>query len=323
MINHERVHKRILTDIGPDILSALKDPAVTEVMLNEDGRVWVETFDGMQPLCEMACGIADNFVRTVASISRKIVNMESPDLGVEIKLNIDGALKRFRFQALIPPLVSSPIFVIRKPAEYIYSLAQFEHHEIITRQQRNAIETAVMNRKNILVAGSVSSGKTTFCNAILNFIAHRFKDDRIIIIEDTPELQCNVDNSLHLRTSDNRSMNDLLRYSMRLRPTRLIIGEVRGQEAHTMIKAWNTGHPGGLGTVQAENAIRTLRRIEQLVQEASINPSPDAIAEAINMVIFMSRTSKVKAGRAVTEILTLDGFDKSRQEYEFECVSRW
>lgn len=322
MQNHERLQSKLRFAVGEKILNALNNPNVIEVMLNEDGRVWVDTFDGMKYYCDMAQKDADSMIRTIASISETVINREHPDISVEIHIQVskNEDQKLFRFQGLIPPLVPSPIFAIRKPASRVFTLKDYEDQGILTPHQKAYLEKAVFSRRNILVVGGTGSGKTTLCNALLDEVSKRFSEDRIIIIEDTIELQCNVENKVQLRTSDNREMNDLVRYCMRLRPDRIVVGEVRGKEAHSLIKAWNTGHPGGISTVHANDAMRGLVRIEQLVQEANVKPVPMAIAEAINVVVFVARASGTKGGRVVKEILEINGYDKVTEKYRINPI---
>jgi type IV secretion system protein TrbB len=313
--NHERIQEKFKRELGEKLFAALQDETVIEMMLNEDGKVWLDTLKGMYYFTTMPAMKARNFIRTVASIASIEVHRESPDISAELRLIMEGEMKIFRFQGLMPPLVSSPIFSIRKPASRVFTLHEYVSANILNTNQLQVIAKAVRERKNILVVGGTGSGKTTLCNAVLQEISEQFPNDRTAIIEDTLELQCSVENKIHLRTSDNRTMNDLLRYCMRLRPDRIIIGEVRGKEAHSLIKAWNTGHPGGLSTIHANDALRGLMRVAQLVEEAGVPANPDAIAEAINLVIYITRDGSSIAGRKVTEILEIQGYDPTHQRY--------
>lgn len=314
---HERIQEKLIFELGNDILSALSDPQVIEIMFNVDGKVWVDTFTGKNYFCEMSSQKAHNLLRTMASLNDTEINREHPDFGGEIKLVIDGKSKLFRIQGLIPPIVSSPIFAIRKPASCVFTLKQYEENKILNYQQRIKLEQAIANHKSILIVGGAGSGKTTLANAILAEVAIQFPKERVIIIEDTIELQCNVQDKVQLRTSDHRNMDDLLRYSLRLRPDRIIIGEVRGKEAYSMIKAWNTGHPGGVSTIHANDAIQGLRRVEQLIQEANVVPVAQEIVEAINVVVFITRHAQSQSRRVVKEIIEVQGYDRSSGKYIF------
>ena len=172
------------------------------------------------------------------------------------------------------------------------------------------LQLVQLQRKNILVVGGTDSGKTTFANALLKVISTT--PDHVIIIEDTQELQCAADDVDYLRTKDGvKSLRDLTRDTLRMSPERIVIGEVRGAEALDLLKAWNTGHPGGVSTVHANSAEKGLVRIEQLVQEAGVIPSKEMIAEAINVIVFMS---KVGTKRIVKEIMNVCGVNNGFYE---------
>jgi type IV secretion system protein VirB11 len=159
-----------------------------------------------------------------------------------------------------------------------------------------------------LVAGGTGTGKTTLTNAILDYLAQSWPHERPIVIEDTAEIQCKAENVVILRAVDGVDMLRLLKASMRLRPTRIIVGEVRGPEALALIKAWNTGHPGGVATVHANDARAALVRLESLIAEATFAPMQKVIAEAVNVIVSIAKTS---AGRRVQEVLRVEGFDAS------------
>jgi len=158
---------------------------------------------------------------------------------------------------------------------------------------------------------------TTLVNAILHALARIALYDRVITIEDTMELQCPVQNYVDLRAVGSVTMLDCLRASMRLKPTRIVVGEVRGAEAHVMLKAWNTGHPGGAATVHANDAVSGLMRLESLVAEATAAPQQSLIAEAIDLVIFIDEESDLAAGRKVRELLVVTGYDSGRYAVEY------
>jgi type IV secretion system protein VirB11 len=191
---------------------------------------------------------AESFIATVASTLRSSVTRESPIL--ECELPLDGS----RFEALIPPVVSAPVFTIRRKASAVFPLDEYEQQRIMTARQRRAIETAVALRHNILVVGGTGTGKTTLANGIIDHIVRASPGHRLVIIEDTPEIQCAAKNAVVMRATDTVDMQRLLKATMRLRPDRIIVGEVRGGEALSLLKAWNTGHPGGVCTVHANYA---------------------------------------------------------------------
>ena len=307
---HSRTQNKLKQDLGPLVLSALSDEEIYEILLNPDGILWVDGYQGKREYGMMAAEAAKNLINTVASVSDEIVTHKNPSFSGELWVEINEDFKLFRFQAFIPPVVTYPAFAIRKRAGQVIPLKDYVKDEIITPEQERIIKESVEQRKSILVVGGTQSGKTTFCNAILDCIAQTHPQDRVIIIEDTHELKCNVKDSLTMRSSPSRSMNDLIFDSMRIRPDRIIIGEVRGKEAHCLVKAWNTGHPGGVSTIHANSAQSGLLRLEQLIMEAGVAPVPQAIAEAVNLLVFIQKTKIGKKGRKVSSILQLIGYDK-------------
>jgi len=307
---HSRTQNKLKEDLGELVLSALTDQEVYEVLLNPDGILWVDGPRGKREYGMMTALAAKNLINTVASVADETVTPKSPCFSGELWVEIDEDFKLFRFQAFIPPVVTYPAFAIRKRASQVIPLADYVKDEILTEAQENVIKESVEQRKSILVIGGTQSGKTTFCNAILDCIAKTHPQDRVIIIEDTQELKCSVKDSVTMRASTARTMNDLIFDSMRIRPDRIIIGEVRGKEAYSLIKAWNTGHPGGVSTIHANSAQSGLLRLEQLITEAGVAPVPQAIAEAVNLLVFIQKTNMGKKGRQVTSMLKLIGYDK-------------
>ncbi|SCC93503.1 putative conjugal transfer protein TrbB [Thiomonas sp. X19] len=289
--------------LGQQILGFLDDPAVVEIMLNPDGTLWVDRLGaGMQKVGEVPAVQSLTIVNTVAAMLETTVTSENPILECELPLDCS------RFEALIPPLVERASFALRKKALLVFTLDDYLQKGIMTRGQKQAIEEAVSGRQNILVSGGTGSGKTTAANAILDCVAQVDHDHRIVVIEDTRELQVNAQNVVFLRTSDNTDMTRLLRATMRLRPDRIVVGEVRDGSALALLKAWNTGHPGGVGTVHANDASAALIRIGQLIQEAGVPPNPELIAEAINVVVSIKRTA---TGRRVEEVAAVRGWSAS------------
>ncbi|WP_287385359.1 P-type conjugative transfer ATPase TrbB, partial [Sphingobium sp.] len=243
-------------------------------------------------------------IRLVASHVRAEVHAGAPIVSAELPAYENG-LGGERFEGLLPPVSSAPCFSIRKPAARIHRLLDYVADGIMRAEVALALSMAVVERKNILVAGGTSSGKTTLANALLNEMATL--DERVIIIEDTRELQCAAPDTVALRTRPGIvSMADLVRSTLRLRPDRIIVGEVRGGEALDMLKAWNTGHPGGIATVHANSARSALYRIEQLVSEGVVTVPRRLIADAIDMVVFISGRGTGRRIESVAEVCGLD-----------------
>lgn len=288
-------------NVGSDVMRLLEDPAVVEVMLNPDGGLWVDEMGmGMRQVGNMDPVRSLSIINSVAALLGAVVTADQPIL--ECELPLDGS----RFEALIPPLVHQPVFTIRKKALLVFTLDDYVAKGIMTNGQKEVIEDAVRSRENILVAGGTGTGKTTLANAILHSVSVLDPDHRIVIIEDTLELQCAAPNTVFLRTSENTDMTRLLRATMRLRPDRIVVGEVRDAAALALLKAWNTGHPGGVGTVHANSAEAALVRVGQLIQEAGVPAQPELIAEAVNVVVSIKRTA---TGRIVDEIVRVTGFE--------------
>ena len=286
--------------LGSEILAALDDPAVIEIMLNDDSSLWLDRLGvGMERIGEVDPIRAMSIVSTVAAMLDAVVTLDRPIL--ECELPLDGS----RFEALIPPIVNRPTFALRKKALLVFTLEDYVATGIMTAAQKDSIDEAVKNRNNILVAGGTGTGKTTLANAVLDCVAKTSGEHRIVIIEDPRELQCTAPNTVFLRTSDNTDMTRLLRATMRLRPDRIVVGEVRDGSALALLKAWNTGHPGGIGTVHANGARAALIRIGQLIQEAGVPPSPELIAEAVNIVVSIKRTA---TSRSVEEVAAVQGW---------------
>jgi type IV secretion system protein VirB11 len=315
MISHPEADDRrramLRTAMGPVIAAALADPLVIEVMVNPDGRLRLDRLgEGrVDTGLSLAPAEAERIIRLVASHVRAEVHANNPIISAELPSGgprggrdpCDGGE---RFEGLLPPVALAPCFAIRKPAAKVYTLADYVADRIMMPIQADALKKAVRDRRNILVAGGTSSGKTTLANALLGEIA----DDRVILIEDTRELQCAAPDCVALRTRRGVvSMADLVRSTLRLRPDRIIVGEVRGPEALDMLKAWNTGHPGGIATVHANSARSALYRIEQLCQEAVVTVPRRLIAEAIDLVVFIQGRGTGRRIETIAEVTGLDG----------------
>lgn len=298
-----RSARMLRTAMGPEIARWIAEPAVIEVMLNPDGRVWVDRLgSGLAATdCSISNADAERIIRLVAHHVGAQVHAGTPRVSAELP---EGGE---RFEGLLPPVVAAPSFAIRKPAVAVFTLADYVAAGIMSGRQADALGAAVAARKNILIAGGTSSGKTTLTNALLAEIA--FTGDRVVLIEDTRELQCAAPNLVSLRTKDGvASLSDLVRSALRLRPDRIPIGEVRGAEALDLLKAWGTGHPGGIGTIHAGSAIGTLRRLEQLIQECVVTVPRALIAETIDIIAVLVRGG---TERRLTELIEVRGLAPS------------
>jgi P-type conjugative transfer ATPase TrbB len=287
------------TAFGPAITAWLEDPGIVEIMLNPDGRLWIDRLAG---------GLADTGERLSAVDGERIVRLVAHHVGAEVhpaspRVSAELPGTGERFEGLIPPVVASPAFAIRKPAVALFTLRDYATVGIMTGEEAEILRYAVMQRRNVLVAGGTSTGKTTLVNALLAEVAAT--SDRVVLIEDTRELQCKAPNLVALRTKDGvASLSDLVRSSLRLRPDRIPIGEVRGAEALDLLKAWGTGHPGGIGTIHAGSAVGALRRLEQLIQEAVITVPRALIAETIDLIAVLAGRG---AERRLVELAVVKG----------------
>jgi type IV secretion system protein VirB11 len=302
----DRRRAMLRTAMGPVIASALADPAVIEVMVNPDGSLRldrlgegrIDTGKRLEP------AEVERIIRLVASHVRVEVHAGNPVVSAELPPRDDG-ISGERFEGLLPPVSTAPCFAIRKPAAKVYTLDDYVADRIVMPVQADALRKAVRDRRNLLIAGGTSSGKTTLANALLAEVAGL--DERVILIEDTRELQCAAPDCVALRTRPGAvTLADLVRSTLRLRPDRIIVGEVRGAEALDMLKAWNTGHPGGIATVHANSARSALYRLEQLVQETVVTVPRRLIAEAIDLVVFIQGRG---IGRRIETIAEVTGLD--------------
>ena len=298
----DRRRQMLRTAFGPAIAAALADPTVLEVMVNPDGRLWIDRATSGRADSGQRMGAAETerIIRLVAAHVRREVTDKAPIVSAELPDTGE------RFEGVMPPVAPAPCFAIRKPAEVPYRLADYVTARILTPPQAHVLAAAVREKRNIVVAGGTSSGKTTLVNALLAEVASL--NERVVILEDTRELRCAAEDVVALRTKPGvAALADLVRSTLRLRPDRIIVGEVRGGEALDMLKAWNTGHPGGLTTVHANSAAAALTRLEQLVQEAVVTVPRALIAEAIDLVVFIKGRG---SERRVESILELAGLDE-------------
>ena len=298
-----RGSRMLRTALGPAIAAFLDDTQIVEVMLNPDGRLWVDRLKG---------GLSETDHRLSPADGERIVRLVAHHVGVEVhpgapRVSAELPDTGERFEGLLPPVVAAPTFAIRKPAIAVFTLEDYATASIMSKADAQTLRIAVVERRNILVAGGTSTGKTTLTNALLAEVAKT--NDRVVLIEDTRELQCAAPNLVALRTKDNvASLSDLVRSSLRLRPDRIPIGEVRGSEALDLLKAWGTGHPGGIGTIHAGTAVGALRRMEQLIQEAVVTVPRALIAETIDLVAVLAGRGST---RRLSELARVDGLAPS------------
>lgn len=287
------------TALGPAIARFLEDAGVVEVMLNPDGRLWIDRLsEGLSDTGEwLSPADGERIIRLVAHHVGAEVHPGSPRVSAELPETGE------RFEGLLPPVVAAPAFAIRKPAVAVFTLGDYVAAGVMTAAQAEMLRHGVASRANILVAGGTSTGKTTLANALLSEVAKTA--DRVVLIEDTRELQCRSENKVPMRTKDAVvDLTDLARSSMRFRPDRIIVGEVRGPEALDLLKLWGTGHPGGIGTIHAGTAIGALRRLEQLIQEAVVTVPRTLIGETVDLVAVLTGRG---SSRRLAELARVEG----------------
>jgi type IV secretion system protein VirB11 len=303
----------LLAETAGALLPYLEDPAVMEIMANPDERLFIERFGlGIARVPDLDAATLDMFLRCVASLVHAEWRASSPSLHAALPT------LGLRIQAERPPLAPGPMMTLRKHPQHVFPLDDFEAKGILTRTERSILERAVLSGQTLLIAGSTGSAKTSLLNALLHFLKDSGR--RIVILEDDPELRCDAENTASLHTLDGDggggrvTMTDLVKKALRHRPDLLIIGEVRDGAALDMLKGFQTGHPG-IASVHAESALGTLLRLEQLVQEVSVDPQRALIAEAVDVIVHMARLGR--SWRA-TGLLAVEGW--SGQEYLTRAV---
>lgn len=309
----DRRIRMLRTAMGPLIAAALADPDVVEVMLNPDGSLWTDRLStGRAPTGEtLSAADGERIIRLVAAHVGVEVHRGRPLLSAELPETGE------RFEGVLPPASPAPAFALRKRAVGVIPLDDYVRDGVLAESQAAFLRSAVRERQNILVAGGTSTGKTTLANALLAEIAAT--DDRVLVLEDTVELQCVAKDHVPLRTRPGVvSMTELVRATMRLRPDRVVVGEVRGGEALDLVKVWGTGHPGGIATVHAGSAHGALLRLEQLILEVAITPPRALIAEAVNVVVFIAGRGRARKVRTVARVT---GFDSTGYQLDDALAS--
>lgn len=313
------LNEGLRAQLGPEINAALADPDVVEVMVNPDGSIWTDAIGrGRTPTGkELSTKAADSALRLIASHANVNVNANNP----LVSATLPGSGERF--QGLYPPIVRRPSFAIRKKPAQIFPVSSYVERGALSAAAAETITQAVADKKNVLVAGGTGSGKTTFTNALLELPA--LQADRVALIEDVQELQCAAKDQINMLTrlkEPRIGMRDLVQTSLRLRPDRIIIGEVRDASALELLKAWNTGHPGGVATIHANSATDALHRLEDLIAEGTETVPYRAIVSAINIVVFLRRGEgppKDDGKPQVSEIVSVDS-RQANGEYQLTSL---
>lgn len=314
-----RLLQGIRHNCGPLVGDAIQDPTIIEIMLNPDGQVWVERYgEDHKYIGDLPFANGQMVISLVASALGRTINADRPILEGEFPL--DGS----RFTGVFPPVVGPGVsFTLRKRASKLITLADYLKQGVINETVAQLIKTAVQKRENIVVVGGTSSGKTTFVNAIIDCVFEFCASHRLLIIEDTAELQSKSPNTVFFHThviDEQREIGfrQLAKLAMRYAPKRIIVGEVRDGAALEMLKLWNTGHPGGISTFHADSADEALYRLEELVEEAGFGPKSPLIGRAVDLVVFMQKTADNR--REVSKVLRVNSFDRKRDQYLTDIV---
>ena len=306
----DRRLEKLRRDLGPVFMGALNDPDTIEILLNADGILWQEKLGGhMQPIGRMSAARAEAVMRTIASCLHTVITWNQPT--IEGELPLDGS----RFAGQLPPIVSAPTFAVRKKASSVFTLEQYVEQRIMTPEQKEVLCQAIARHRNILVIGGTASGKTTLTNGLIHEMTGVFPHERIVIIEDTGEIQCSARNAVLYHTTSDVTMAKLLRITLRMRPDRILVGEVRGPEALALLMAWNTGHEGGIATLHANSATSALSRLASLISMNSEYPKPiePLIGEAVHVVVHIAKEG---GSRRVRQIISINGYES--QHYQIK-----
>lgn len=299
----QRAIEKLRRDLGGELLRIISDNRTLDIMCNPDGKLWVDSIgEPMSCVGDISRPRAASIIKTVAAFHGKEITKNKTLL--EATLPINGE----RFTAQVEPTVSGPTFNIRKKPSNIFSLKDYLENSILTHQQFSVLNEMIKTHRNILVVGGTGSGKTTLINAIIDSMVNRDKSERVVIIEDTGEIQCRAENSVQFYASVESNITQLIKTTLRMRPDRILVGEVRGAEALDLLDAWNTGHEGGAATLHANDALSGLTRLKSLISRNLAAPQAiePLIAEVVHCVIHIEKSPN---GRKVSEIISVDGFD--------------
>ena len=286
------------------IIPLLKKSDIYEVYANTDGCIYTLSNKTGKALTDIILSPSEReaIIKHVAAVDGRIINEKNPE--VDAKIPANQAFSMCRFHGDFPPVVEAPVFNIRKHSTIIYTLEDYLKQGTMTQEQYEIILNAIHGHKNIIVAGGTGSGKTTLINAVLAEIAN--SDDRIISIEDTNELQCKAKDYVALVASGEVTMSRCVKSTLRMTPRRIVVGEVRGEEALDLFTAWSTGHKGGCCTVHSNDAAQTLIRLVDMTSRVAVNPQPRTIANAIDVIVYIRNLNNK---RWIEDIISVDDYD--------------
>ncbi len=301
--------------LGEANLEALYDDDIEEIYVNPDGVVrYVSHARGRYatPLRLRAADV-ESFLRAVATQAGRSISTDSPSLAAALPRSFG----KCRIQGFVPPITEGPALIIRKPPRRLIPLEEYVAQGVLSEAGHELLRRIIGQRRNIIVAGPTASGKTTLCNALLAEISRQFPEDRLLVLEDTPELRITGRDHLRLYTTDTVSMQQLVKYSLRSTPNRLIVGEVRDGAAKHLLDAWITGHPGGCGTVHGEDCERALVRLAQLAREGAGGADQHSmVLQAVHCVVHIAGHGTGRRVTAIGRVAGLNGSDFVLDYYE-------
>jgi pilus assembly protein CpaF len=307
----------ILPHLPPKLQEAILSPEYSEVCVNEDGGVFVEAA-GSNTMRELP-GITptqQQLRQAVNTIARILARREADETNPILNARLpDGS----RVAAMLPPVTEGIVLTVRKFRPNWFTLAELVANATLSSSLCDELHEAVERRQNILISGPTGSGKTTLVKALLDLIpAH----ERVLLIEDTAELPLDRPNSVRFATREGVSIRDLLKASLRHRPDRIVVGEVRDGAAYDLLQALNTGHAGSISTLHASSATHALNRLARLALQADTGlpfaSIQSEIGDAIQYVVHIERRG---SRREVTELIRVTGSHADRRIWQFESIS--
>lgn len=311
------VKDRVIQNIEKD-LSVLRpyldDPDVTDITYNPDGRLFIQSFTKakFEADATMPRERAESLFMSLSYYARTTLNDQNPFLSTALP---DGN----RFSGQLPPVVDGPSFTIRRRAEKIFTLDDYVRSGSLSQKQRDWLSNAILKRKNIIVAGTTGTGKSTFANAVLADVSRLTPHHRVFIIQDIKELQCEIQDVIYFWVTEEITYRHILKNILRQKPHRVVLGEVRGEEVADLLKFWNTGHPGGVSTIHSDDARETFQRIEDAYKEGITgNPSERAIGRAVNIVVYL--TPREGGTPIVSELGEVVGYDREAGDYKVNYI---
>ncbi|WP_226669065.1 P-type conjugative transfer ATPase TrbB [Microbulbifer aggregans] len=315
--SQSRLQAKLGRELGPIICNALENDRVLEIMANPDGKLWIEEF-GKAPYIagEIPPSHLQSILGTIAASINSACNRENPV--VEGVLPIGG--HRFAGVHHANTGTSNCAFAIRKKPTRVFSLDEYVGTGTITSEQKGIIDKAITEKWNILVVGGTGSGKTTLTNGVLSRVNDLCPDDRIFLVEDTQEIICRQKNTVQITTSDYLSSYGALKLALRFRPDRVMFGEVRDGVALDLLKAWNTGHPGGVCTLHANSSEEALERLSEMIQEKCSGDFRSLIGRSVDLCLFIQKSPSSASGRIVRDLIKVERFDKDRGEFSFSTI---